>query len=148
MKIFSPVVFCLLLVCTACSQKSSFLESRARQQLPCSLEYDLNNFKNLEINDLKTVYCNDSICLLQFRLDFNDTLGTVYSRDMRYTYLIDFMMSHYKGKPVYKELMEFMSCMPDDYIKSNWKYVEDSGESVYSYMYGGTYPIPHPFDEQ
>ena len=131
----------------SCGPKVSFLENRARHQLPISVEYDLNNLEGKEIQDLKTVYVNDSICLLQFHLQYKAPDGKVLVKDMRYTYIIDFMMSHYAGEAVYKELMEFMTCMPDEYIKKNRKYADQTGESVYNYMYGGTYPIVHPFDE-
>ena len=145
----SIIAFAILaLVCLSCRPKVPFLESRARQQLPVTIEYDLNRLKDKMIQDLKTVYVNDSICLLQFHLQYKNGSGDIQVQDVRYTYLIDFVMSHYSGEIVYKELMEFMTCMPDEYIKKNWQYVDATGESVYSYLYGGAYPIVHPFDEK
>lgn len=143
-KIFVFVILALSFM--SCRSKMHFLENRARQQLPVSIEFDLNNLEGKEIHDLKTVYVNDSICLLQFHLQYKDESDNICIQDMRYTYVIDFMMSHYSGKAVYKELMEFMTCMPDEYIKEKRKIADQTGESVYNYMYGGTYPIVHPFD--
>lgn len=138
----------LTLVCLSCRPKVPFLESRARQQLPVSVEYDLNRLENKVIQGLKTVYVNDSICLLQFHLLYNNENGEVRVQDMRYTYLIDFMESHFAGKTVYKENFEFIACMPDEYIEKSKERADATGESVYSYLYGGAYPIVHPFDEK
>ena len=38
--------------------------------------------------------------------------------------------------------------MPDEYIIKNRERTDAKGESVYEYMYGGTYPIRQPFDEK
>jgi len=138
----------LLFACLSCTTKLPYLERRARQQLPVSIGYDLSKYKDKEIMDLKTVYVNDSICLLQCRLKFKDNTGSVHYQDLRYTYLIDFMESHYMGKAIYKENFEFITCLPDEYIVKSREKTEASGESVYQYMYGGTYPIQCPFDDK
>lgn len=148
MKIRIILFVILSLTCFSCGTRCPYLEGRARRQLPVSIEYDLGNFKDKEIQDLKTVYVNDSICLLQCRLKYVDNTGEVRFQDMRYTYLIDFMESHYRGKAIYKENFEFIACMPDEYIIKNRERADAKGESVYEYMYGGTYPIRQPFDEK
>lgn len=137
----------LALACISCSTREPFLETRAKQQLPVSIEHDLNNFEAKEIQDLQTVYVNDSICMLQCRLKITDKSGKTDYMDLRYTYLIDFMESHFKGKAIYKENFEFITRLPDEYIKKSKQEVRKRKESVYKYMYGGTYPIAHPFDE-
>lgn len=128
------------------------IEKRAKQQLPVSLEYSADMIERgahqFEIEELKTVYANDSICLLQFQLRFLNDAEKPQLRDYRYTYMIDLMMSRTMHQPVFLEKFSNILCLPDDLIKQCRKDVEESGESVYDNAIGSCFPVQRAFDAE
>ena len=72
------IIFLATIFLFGCGRTYSISE-RAKQQLPVSLEYGMskyiNGFSDPKIEDLKIVYENDSICLLQFTAAYKDTLN-------------------------------------------------------------------------
>lgn len=145
---------CLLLVgvilASSCDRECKITE-RARRQLPLSLEYGIskyvNDFKNPQIENLKTVYQNDSICLLQFTAVYKDSRDAVKKLDLRYIYLYDRFMSIAERKPVFNEDFRNIPCLPDELIKANRKEVAKNKEVVYDDFIGTTFPVKNPFDE-
>lgn len=99
------------------------------------------------IRNLKTVYENDSICLLQFTAAYKDTADVERTIDLRYIYLYDDFGSMMNGKMTFNEVFREIPCMPDDLIKKNRENVRKNNESVYKDLYGSTVPVRTPFDE-
>lgn len=135
---------------TGCHRTYSITE-RAKQQLPVSLEYGMSkyiyDFKDPEIEDLKVVYENDSICLLQFTAAYKDSANTTKRLDLRYIYLFDRFMSMAEGKPVFNEGFRNILCLPDQIIKESREEVKMNKEVVYNDFIGSTFPVKTPFDE-
>lgn len=142
----------LLLLAVSCGPKHFKIEDRARLQAEASLPYELTSYcpgpHSWSIEDMKTVYVNDTICLLQFSARFRDKDNNKYIKDFRYIYLLDCLESRFVGKPVYKEQFRNILCMPDELILALQKQIEESGEDVYSSSYGGVAPVVAPIDQK
>lgn len=114
------IIFLATIFLFGCGRTYSISE-RAKQQLPVSLEYGMskyiNGFSDPKIEDLKIVYENDSICLLQFTAAYKDTLNQTKRLDLRYIYLFDRFMSMAERKPVFNEGFRNILCLPDELIK-------------------------------
>ncbi len=127
------------------------ITKRARCQLPVSLNERLRDIVPAtgmaRIRNLKTVYENDSICLLQFTAAYKDTADVERTIDLRYIYLYDDFGSMMNGKMTFNEVFREIPCMPDDLIKKNRENVRKNDESVYKDLYGSTVPVRTPFDE-
>ncbi len=127
------------------------ITKRAQCQLPVSLNERLTDFVPAtgmaRIKNLKTVYENDSICLLQFTAAYKDTADVEKTIDLRYIYLYDDFGSIMNGKMTFNEVFREIPCMPDELIKKNQKTVRKNKESVYNDLYGSTVPVGTPFDE-
>lgn len=140
---FAAVVF-------GCDRQCT-ITKRAQCQLPVSLNERLTDFVPAigmaRIKNLKTVYENDSICLLQFTAAYKDTADVEKTIDLRYIYLYDDFGSIMNGKMTFNEVFREIPCMPDELIKKNQKTVRKNKESVYNDLYGSTVPVGTPFDE-
>lgn len=127
------------------------ITKRARHQLPVSLNERLTDIVPAtgmaRIRNLKTVYENDSICLLQFTAAYKDTADVERTIDLRYIYLYDDFGSMMNGKMTFNEVFREIPCMPDELIKKNRETVRKNNESVYKDLYGSTVPVRTPFDE-
>lgn len=150
MKKIFLIVGVLSLLFIGCTHKFGITE-RAVKQLPVSLEDHISefvpSFSDLSVHNLKTVYENDSICLLQFTAAYKDTTGASRTIDLRYIYLYDDVVSMMNGKMTFNETFQAIPCMPDDLIKKNHETVKKNKESVYQNLYGSTLPVSDPFDE-
>jgi len=144
------LIFIGLLITGSCTHYG--IEDRARKQMPVSLEYELQGFSpgctDWRYENLKTIYVNDSICMLQFTARFHDAAGEKKMRDYRYIYLIDTQMSHIMHKPVFKEQFRNILCMPDKVIRRSRRETRRNKESVYEQMVNATLTIITPFDEK
>lgn len=150
MKKHVLIIAAFVLLATGCTRKYGITD-RAVRQLPVSLKDHITEFvpefSDLSVRNLKTVYENDSICLLQFTAAYKDTAGVDKKIDLRYTYLYDDVMSMMNGKMTFNEAFNQIPCMPDELIKMNQKTVGKDKESVYQNLYGSTLPVNTPFDE-
>lgn len=144
------LIVAALSVIVGCSRRYGITE-RAMRQLPISLKEQVTEFvpghRDLSIRNLKTVYENDSICLLQFTAAYKDTSGAENTVDLRYVYLYDDAVSMMVGKMTFNEVFHQIPCMPDDLIRKNKETVRKNKESVYNDLYGSTLPVSTPFDE-
>ncbi len=144
------IIFLATIFLFGCGRTYSITE-RAKQQLPVSLEYGMskyiNGFSDPKIEDLKIVYENDSICLLQFTAAYKDTLNQTKRLDLRYIYLFDRFMSMAERKPVFNEGFRNILCLPDELIKKSRKEVKKNKEVVYDNFIGTTFPVKEPFDK-
>lgn len=146
------VVICMacILTISAC-QKQYKIEERARHQLPVSLNDELQvSFPGSfdpAVEYIKTVYVNDSICMLQFTARFKDGNGAPKVCDYRYIYLIDILQSRMMHQAIFCEQFKKILCMPDRLIRECRKEIAASGESVYESAIGGTLPVRDPFDK-
>lgn len=144
---FTAVILLLTIGCT----RQYGITKRALQQLPVSLKDHITEFvpgySDLSVQNLKTVYENDSICLLQFTAVYKDTTGVDNTIDLRYIYLYDDVVSMMNGKMTFNEAFSQIPCMPDELIKKNQETVRKNKESVYKNLYGSTLPVNTPFDE-
>lgn len=149
----STIVFLLisLAMTVGCIGHSYPITERAKKQLPVSLEYGMSkyvqDFKDPAIENLKIIYENDSICLLQFTAAYKDKSNKTKRLDLRYIYLLDGFMSMAEGKPVFNEDFRNILCLPDEIIKESRKEVKRNKEVVYNDFIGTTFPVKTPFDE-
>ncbi len=148
-RILPPILVIILFISVAC-QEHYAIEDRAKKQLMVSLEDELESFSpgksDWYIEGLKTVYANDTICLLQCTARFQDAQGEKKVRDYRYIYLIDTEMSRILGRRVFKEEFRNILCLPDNLIKKSRKDVRKNNESVYDQSFGRTITVRRPYD--
>ena len=141
----------LILLAVSCTHRCKITE-RAMRQLPVSLDEQFSDFvpgfSDLKIQNLKTVYENDSICLLQFTAAFKDSSGTGREYDLRYVYLFDRFMSYSEGKAVFEECFKAIPCLPDKLIKECRDSVRINKESVFNNAIGSTIEVRTPFDKK
>lgn len=139
----------LLGIC-GCSRHYS-IEDRARSQVPVTLAYnymtDQASRTDMSIDNLETVYVNDSICILQCNMFFKED-GDKIRLDIRYIYLLDMMQSRMAGRPVFSECVKLVPCMPKDRIRQGRRDVKFESESVYESMYGTVSPVAVPCDSK
>lgn len=147
-----PLFIIITFVCLlgASCRRHYAIEDRARAQIYVSMEDELQGFcpgmYNWRIDDLKTVYVNDSICMLQCTARFRDAEGNKRIRDYRYIYLIDTQMSRIYRRPIFKEQFRNILCMPDDLIRECRKEVKWKKESVYENSIASCIEVHKPFD--
>lgn len=147
---FTGILLAGLMMICGC-ERECLITKRAKRQLPVSLEYGLskfvNGFSDPKIEDLKIVYENDSICLLQFTAAFKDTSNATRRLDFRYIYLYDRFMSMAEKRPVFNEDFRNILCLPDELIKQSREEVKKNKEVVYNDFIGTTFPVKTPFDK-
>ena len=152
MKRILPALLILTSCVMASCQRHYAIEDRARQQVLVSIQDELESISpgmtDWRIEDLKTVYVNDSICLLQCTARFRDAQGDRKIRDYRYIYLFDPIMSHSLGKMVFKEEFRNILCLPDKLIKKCRRDVARNNENVYESAFGSCLTVRKPFDSQ
>ncbi len=95
----------------------------------------------------KVVYENDSIALIQFIGQFNDTTGTKRYIELCYTYLYDGFMSNIERRPIFCEQFREMRNLSDDEIREKNRQVKETNESVYLRRFGGAIEVAVPFDK-
>lgn len=121
------------------------LLQRSEERMPIALDKkiieEFGEYKHIDVRDVKMVYTNDSICLLQCRVNLIDKKGNKQMLEYRYIYLIDVIMSRFTGKVIYNECVMDFPCMPDDLIKKCQEEVVLRNESVYNDLYPRTSPI-------
>lgn len=144
-----PFILCGLFI-LSCGQRKSKLVQRAESQFPVSFVQEMTDYDpnahDWTFKDIKTIYENDSICMLQFIVCYYDG-GNIYrERDYRYTYLIDTWMSHFEHRPVFCERFQNILCLPDDLIKESRRLVKENNESVYDQAIGKTIEVKQPYD--
>lgn len=136
------IAFCLLL-CAACCKMS--LERHAMSRMPdaigAALADRFGKVDSWSLHEIKPIYANDSICLLQCAVEAIKPDGQKVWTEYRYIYLIDMVMSRFSGKAVYNESLREVPCMPDELIEQSRKDVVASRESVYDTLFGETLPI-------
>lgn len=152
MTIFKKtLLFACLTLAVSCARQYKITE-RAQKQLPVSLNeefpYLVEGYSDLEIQNLKTVYENDSICMLQFTAAYKDTLDEDKILDLRYIYIYDTFMSRMMKQRIFNDEFREIPCMPDEKIMECKKEVKKNKESVYDSMIGSTHPVNTPFDKQ
>jgi len=151
MRRFSSAFLLLILFLPLSCERHYAIEERAKKQIMVSMEDELESFSpgmtDWYLEGLKTVYANDSICLLQCTPRFHDAKGEKKMRDYRYIYLIDTGMSHALGKMVFKEEFRNILCLPDKLIKKSRKEVWRNNESVYEQSFGRALTVRKPFDD-
>ncbi|MBR7004419.1 MAG: hypothetical protein IKI00_05550 [Bacteroidales bacterium] len=152
MKRLVPVILVMIALSMASCQKRYAIEERARQQILVSMEDELESFSpgktDWTIEDLKTVYVNDSICLLQCTARFLDANGEKKVRDYRYIYLFDTEMSRMLGQMIFKEEFRNILCLPDRLIKKCRRDVAMNNENVYQSSFGSCLTVRNPYDKK
>jgi len=145
-----PVLLVSIFAITSC-QRHYGIEERAEKQILVSIEDELESFSpgmsDWRIEGLKTVYANDTICLLQCTARFHDAQGEKKVRDYRYIYLLDTEMARITGKLIFKEEFRNILCLPDDLIKKCREDVKRNNENVYQSSFGSCLTVRKPFDE-
>ena len=128
------------------------MEDRAIKQINASMDYYLDGYfpgrKGWRMEDLKTVYVNDSLCILQCTVWIRDSVDQTIGRDYRYVYLLDMDFSRAIGKPVFAENFINTWCLSDQEIRLSRRDVRRTRENVYNTLEGGCIPIQIPFKEE
>lgn len=136
--------FIAMIVASAC-QRHYAIEDRARLRLPVAVAKAVDDFSPAavveEIQDIKTIYVNDSICVIQCSALFKNADGSERILDYRYSYLIDRFQSRIYHRPYFMEGIDNTLCMPDDIIKQSQKEVRKSKESVYEHEIRRCLPV-------
>jgi hypothetical protein len=134
-----------VIIFSSCGKKS--LVDKAADQMKVTIDSLVveryGDATDLVVSEVKTVYANDSICLLQCVVNMKDVEGKSQKLEYRYIYLIDMFMSRLSGKAVYNEALQDFPCMPDSLIRKSQQDVVEKGESVYDDLFGYTFPV-HP----
>lgn len=147
-----PSVLILCSLVFASCQYEYPITRRAKKQLQVSLPIELDEYSrgsnDWSIKELKTVYENDSISILQFTAQFADGNGRMRLRDYRYTYLIDIRDSYVMRQAIFLEKFQNILCMPDKLIKECREEVKRTGESVYESSIGSCETIWRNFDDE
>ncbi|MBQ9311011.1 MAG: hypothetical protein IJ222_09180 [Bacteroidales bacterium] len=142
------VIALMLLAAIGCCRRGE-LEKRAQDQLPVSMEYHLQDYypgmSAWRIEDVKTVYANDSIVLLQCTARFRDASGEKTVRDYRYIYKIDMDLSWAEGRAMFAEAFVNILCLSDKQIADYRKRVRKTGTSIYEHYRGAGLVVEHPF---
>ena len=127
------------------------MEERAKKQIVASMDSFLEGYfpgnQGWRMEDLKTVYVNDSICILQCSAWIHDVVGKQVVRDYRYIYLLDMDLSRASHKPVFSENFINTLCLSDREIRRRNRRVRQMGENVYNSVSGGCIPVQDPFQE-
>ncbi len=130
--------------------RHSAMEERARKQIVVSLEDYIESYfpgnQSWRMEDLETVYTNDSLCVLQCSVFINDSLGKQVIRDYRYIYLLDMDLSRASHKPVFAENFLNVLCLTRKEIREGRRKTRRSGENLYDTAQGGCVPVQAPFD--
>lgn len=115
--------------------KSKSLEDYAKLQIQQSIEPFLEESfpgkLDWRIEDIKTIYYNDSICLLQCTARLRDSLNRKVVRDYRYMYKIEMDFSRVAGHPVFYEDFENVLCLTDEQIRLFKKKVKRDRADIY-----------------
>lgn len=152
MKTYRIIIILLASLLAGSCQRHYQIEERAICQLPISLSDELTTFEpgtsGIAANDVKTVYVNDTICILQLKAAYVKPDGTRQADELQYVYLVDVFMSKLEGHPIFLEEFRKVPLMTDKEIKVNKRHVKDSGEDVYTTFIGHGMPIRRSFDEK
>lgn len=127
------------------------MECQAKKQIVASMDSFLEGYfpgkQDWRVEDLKTVYVNDSLCILQCSAWIHDAQGRQIVRDYRYIYLLDMDLSRASHKPVFTENYINTLCLSDREIRLRNRLVRQTGENVYYSVQAGCVPVQEPFRE-
>lgn len=79
-------ILILLLASVLASCKQSF-EDKVRDELEKFMVENAKDPGSVSVSDIKTVYCKDSICIMQFTLRGHNSFGKMITKDMEYVYM-------------------------------------------------------------
>lgn len=99
MKHFNFLSIMLLVYCVmvSCSQ-SSRLESAAKKQMKATLKEEATDLANLKFSNLKTVFCDDSLCIIHVDI----TLKNLLDMELKHRSEYIFIRSHGKNYEAYQ----------------------------------------------
>ncbi len=104
--------------------------------------------KWMQIRDVKTIYENDSICLLQCRVDAQDSMGKKEMLEYHYVYLWDRFMSYAERRAVFNDAIIDAHCLSDERIERFRRELNEDGGSLYDGIFGETAPIKEKREER
>ena len=138
------VSLALAVLAMACT-KTPALEKMAYQRLPKILERtmleELSIPGGADIVAPTTVYSCDSLCIIQFKAAAKDAQYEGYSFPVRYALVLDVIMSHAVGHPVYGEFITGCPDMDKAELKElKAKYKKDAVKN-YAYYSAMSFPI-------
>ena len=144
MNKYAFIIACLFFfILQSCRENA--LVKNATKELDSAVKYNLKEkYKvtdDITIKEIKTVYDNDSICILQCKASGKNSAGELTGIEYRYVYLIDMIMSRVAGRAIINDNIEECLCMPDELIRKSRKESDALGENVYEALYGTTLPI-------
>lgn len=121
-------------------QKRYKIEELARGQIYPSLQKELLEFtpsaRDIRMEELNTVYVNDSICILQLMAIYDTDTGERHIDQLQYVFYYDRLLSMYNGKNMFKEEFRLVPCMTEKELKESKKNVRKTGEVVYDTFSG------------
>ena len=111
------------------------------KEISIKIHHAVDDVQKIDFQNIKTVYQNDSICMLQCDANLIFSNDSTIKYEYRYIYLIDVFMSKLSGKMIYNHSLQDFPCMPDSLIEKCKQNVERNHESVYESMYPSTLPV-------
>ncbi len=115
-------IICFLVVLFFCSCSQS-LEKKAKEQMEKTMKELAKDPSSVSFNDVKVMYDNDSICILNVKMSAKNGFGAITSSDYEYVYLIDRKDSVEFAREIVRDLKDkesVMSMARKDYQKKEW----------------------------
>lgn len=141
----------VIILSLSCCRQHFAIEDRARSQVMLSLIDELHDFESgselQDVADMKTVYVNDSICILQLTPTVKDTAGLLSEIELQYVYYVDLFLSRHSGQFVFREEFRNVPFMTDEEINLNAVRVRRNRENVYDSFIGHGNVIRDNFDD-
>ena len=133
-KLVVPICFVLCLVgCLKSRSLEDYAIVQVQKSIEPFLEQSFPGKLDWRIEDIKTIYYNDSICLLQCTARLRDSLNQKVVRDYRYMYKIEMDFSRAAGHPVFYEDFENVLCLTDKQIRFFKKKVKRDRADIYKF---------------
>lgn len=110
-------------LCLLCSCSGS-IKKEAKEQMEKTFKELAKDPSSVSFNDVKVMYDNDSICIIQLKFSAKNGFGAMISSDMEYVYLIDTKDSTKCARELVRKLDEKESIMTlarRDYQGKEWK---------------------------
>ena len=113
-----------LLVLVLIASCSTGLESDAKKQMEKTMKEIAKDPSSVQINNVETMFSNDSICILHYKFSGKNGFGGVSSDEMEYIYIT----YHLKGKKITKETAfkldekeSILKTARDSYREKKWE---------------------------
>lgn len=111
------------ILCLLCSCSGS-IKNEAKEQMEKTFKELAKDPSSVSFNDVKVMFDNDSICIIQLKFCAKNGFGAMVSSDMEYVYLIDMQDSTKCAREMVRKLEDKESIMAmarREYQNKDWK---------------------------